>query len=193
MRTKTPRLPPLTDAELKPDQEALIAPLRASGRDFNINRLFARHPAAQIAFRYWATHVFYSENNSVGPRQREILVLRTAWGVKCAYEWARHMEIATRDGLTEDEIEAIKRPIAEGKWTPAEAALLRAADALVDDYHLPDDVWAELAKHFDDKQCMDAIFTVGLYAGLAMLLNSAGIQLDADCTLDPDLDMSDRA
>jgi alkylhydroperoxidase family enzyme len=134
--------------------------------------------------------VFYSENNSVGPRQREILVLRTAWRVKCAYEWARHMEIARRDGLREDEIEAIKRPIAEGNWSAPDAALLKAADALVADHHLPDDVWAELAAHFDDKQCMDAIFTVGLYAALAMLLNSAGTPLDSDVTLDPDLDVS---
>ncbi len=106
MRTKTPRLPPLRDDQLDAAQEALIAPLRGTGRDFNINRMFARHPAAQIAFRVWATHVFYSENNTVRPRQREILVLRTAWRVRSGYEWSRHMEIARDAGLREDEIEA---------------------------------------------------------------------------------------
>jgi alkylhydroperoxidase family enzyme len=188
MRTSTPRIPPLTDDELKPEQEALIAPLRATGRDFNINRMFARHPAAQIAFRYWATHVFYSDNNTMRPREREILVQRTAWRVKCGYVWSRHMEIARAAGLRDDEIEACKRPIEEGNWSARDAVLLKAADALVADYFIPDDIWAELSAHFDDKQCMDAIFSVGLYSSLAMLLNSAGLQIDHDVTLDPDLD-----
>jgi alkylhydroperoxidase family enzyme len=188
MRTDKPRLPPLKDGEMNAAQEALIAPLRGTGRDYNINRLFARHPAAQIAFRYWATHIFYSENNTVRPREREILILRTAFRVKSAYEWARHIDIALKAGLREDEIEACKRPIAAGNWSAADAALIKTADALVADYFIPDDVWADLSAHFDDRQCMDAIFTVGLYSSLAMLLNSAGIPLDNDVTLDPDLD-----
>ncbi len=188
MRTSTPRLPPLTDDQLDADQEALIAPLRGTGRDYNINRLFARHPAAQIAFRFWATHVFYSENNTVRPREREILVLRTAWRVRSAYEWARHMEIARAANVRDDEIEALKRPVSEGNWSAPDAALIKTADALVADHFIPDDVWAELSTHFSDKQCMDAIFTVGLYSSLAMLLNSAGLALDDDVTLDPDLD-----
>ena len=188
MRTNTPRIPPLTDDQLKPDQEALIAPLRATGRDFNINRVFARHPAAQIAFRVWATHVFYSDDNTIRPREREILVLRTAWRVKCGYEWTRHMEIARKAGLRDDEIEAVKRPVADGNWSARDAALIKAADALVADYFIPDDVWAELSAHFDDRECMDAMFTVGLYASLAMVLNSAGVPIDHDVTLDPELD-----
>jgi alkylhydroperoxidase family enzyme len=53
---------------------------------------------------------------------------------------------------------------------------------------VPDEVWDQLCAHFDEHQCIDAIFAVGNYALVAMFLNTAGIELDADVTLDPDLD-----
>ena len=46
---------------------------------------------------------------------------------------------------------------------------------------------AELARHFDEKQRMDVVFTVGQYTQVSMFLNTFGVQLDAGQTLDPDL------
>ena len=43
--------------------------------------------------------------------------------------------------------------------------------------------WARLSRHFDTRQLMEISFVVGTYLVLAFVLNSAGIQLDAD--LDP--------
>ena len=48
-------------------------------------------------------------------------------------------------------------------------------------------VWAELARHFQERQCMDMVFTAGQYTQVSMLLNSFGVQLDEGQVLDPDL------
>jgi alkylhydroperoxidase family enzyme len=95
---------------------------------------------------------------------------------------------ARRAGLRDEEMAALKRPIGELAWSAADAALIATADALVDDFFVPDDIWARLAAHFNDRQCMDAIFTVGHFTLLAMFLNTAGVPIDRDVTLDPDLD-----
>ncbi len=87
-------------------------------------------------------------------------------------------------------MEALKRPIAEGGWSASDAVLIATADALVDDFYVPDDLWAQLSSHFDDRQCMDAIFVVGHFVMLGMFLNTAGVPIDGDVALDPDLDMS---
>jgi alkylhydroperoxidase family enzyme len=68
-----------------------------------------------------------------------------------------------------------------------ERALLAATDDLNRDHFVSNASWAELKKHFTDRQCMDLVFTVGQYTQVSMILNSFGVQLDAGQTLDPDL------
>ena len=46
---------------------------------------------------------------------------------------------------------------------------------------------AELARHFQERQRMDMVFTAGQYTQVSMLLNSFGVQLDEGQVLDPDL------
>lgn len=191
MRTHTPRLEPLTDAELDAEQEEVMAPFRQLKGDFAVSRAFVRHPAALKAFRVWATHVM-SDKNPLPAREREVLALRTAWRVKSGYEWSRHVVFGRRAGLRDDEMQALKKPIAAGKWSARDAVLIEATDALVADCFIPDDIWAKLSALFNDKQCMDVIFTVGHFVMLAMFLNTAGVPIDPDVTLDPDLDVRPR-
>ena len=68
-----------------------------------------------------------------------------------------------------------------------ERALLAATDDLNRDHFVSNASWAEMKKHFTDRQCMDLVFTVGQYTQVSMILNSFGVQLDAGQTLDPDL------
>lgn len=187
MRTGTPRLPPMRDDELDAEQAEIVGEFKRLGGDFAVSRAFVRHPVALRAFRTWATYVM-SDKNPLPPREREILALRTAWRVKSGYEWSRHVLFARRAGVREEEMEALKRPLAEGGWSARDAALIETADVLVKDFFVPDDVWSRLAAQFNERQCMDAIFVVGHFVLLAMFLNTAGVPIDKDVTLDPDLD-----
>jgi alkylhydroperoxidase family enzyme len=177
----------VTDAEMDAEQQEIMAPFRKMGVDFAVSRAFVRHPTALKAFRVWATYVM-SDTNPLPPREREILALRTAWRVRSGYEWSRHLLFGRRAGLRDEEMEALKQPLAARGWQASDAALIAAADALVADFFIPDDLWKELAAHFNDRQCMDAIFTVGHFTLLAMFLNTAGVPIDSDVQLDPDLD-----
>lgn len=188
MRTDKPRLMPLRDDELDAEQEAVLAPFRASNGAIAITRTMAHHAAALKAFNVLALHVFSSSNNALTPRDKEILILRTAWLCRSGYEWARHELLGLRAGVTEAEVAALKRPIADGGWSERDATLVATADALVTDHFVPDDLWARLSGYFDPKQCIDAIYAVGLYTTVGMFLNTMGTQLDDDVTLDPDLD-----
>jgi alkylhydroperoxidase family enzyme len=89
--------------------------------------------------------------------------------------------------MTWEEVERVKGgPDAPG-WSAPDRALLQAADELHHDRFITDATWAALKAHFDDRQCVDLIFTAGQYTQVCMLLNSLGVQLDDGQTLDPDL------
>ena len=68
-----------------------------------------------------------------------------------------------------------------------EGALIGACDDLNRDHFVSNASWAELSKHYSERQCMDLVFTVGQYTQVSMILNSFGIQLEDGQTLDPDL------
>jgi alkylhydroperoxidase family enzyme len=186
MRLTEPRLPPLADDELNQAQEDVLAGFRASNRDYNIFRTFARDPAAFKAFLVWGGHVL-SNDNPLGARRREIAILRTGFLCKAGYEWARHVPIARHAGMSEAEIAAIKAGVGDAVWDQADRALLAATDALVSDHFIDDAGWHALCAHFTEAQRLALIFTVGQYAMVAMFLNSVGVQLDADVALDEDL------
>jgi len=181
-------LGPLKDEELDAAQEAIIAPFRAVNAAFGVARSMARHPRMLTAFRTWATYVMIDKNKLEG-REREIVALRTAWLIKAGYVWSRHLWYATNVGLSDEEREATKRPVTAHNWSAADAALIKATDALVSDFFIPDDIWAELSAHFDEEQCIDIIFVVGHFCMLGMYLNTAGVPIDPDVPLDPELDM----
>jgi alkylhydroperoxidase family enzyme len=113
-------------------------------------------------------------------RQRELMVLRVAWRTRSNYEWAQHVRLAPRYGITADDIDAIARGDDTGRWSPLEAALLGATDQLLDGYRVDDATWAVLAEHLDARQLVELVFVVGAYTCLAMAFKSFGLPLDDD-------------
>jgi alkylhydroperoxidase family enzyme len=186
MRLAKPRIAPLRDEEFNPEQLARLEKSRArDGSLLNIFRTLVRIPDAFRAFSWWGGYVM--SRNSLSPRDREIVILRTGWLCKSGYEWTQHHRIGLASGLSADEIERIKLGAGAEGWTAAERALLAATDDLHRDQFVSHAAWAELTEHFAERQCMDLVFTVGQYTQVSMILNSFGIQLDQGQTLDPDL------
>jgi alkylhydroperoxidase family enzyme len=185
MRLNSARVTLLQDAEITSEQQAVLAPLRASGKLYNIFRTFARTPRALQAFLAWGGYVL-STDNRLTPRQREIVILRVGYLCKSGYEFAQHAVIGAEAGLSPDELTKIKQGANAG-WPPDEATLIRMADELVSDHFVSDTTWAALRSYMDEHACMDAVYTAGQYTQVSMFLNTFGVQLDQGLVLDPDL------
>jgi alkylhydroperoxidase family enzyme len=146
------------------------------GPILNIFRTLANHPKLMKRWLVFGNHVL--AKSSLPPRERELVILRTGYRCRAAYEWSQHVEIARGSGLTDEEIDRVARgPDAEG-WSDLERALLRATDELHDEQFVSDATWAELSGHYDTQQLMDLVFTVGQYTLVSMALNTLGVQLE---------------
>lgn len=186
MRLAKPRIAPLKDSEFTDEQKERLGKAgERVGGVLNIFRTLIRVPDAYRAFKWWGGYVL--NRNSLTPRDREIVILRTGWLCKSGYEWTQHHRIGLQSDLSADEIERIKTGAGAEGWTPAERALIAATDDLNRDHFISNPSWVELSKHYSERQCMDVVFTAGQYTQVSMILNSFGIQLDEGQTLDPDL------
>lgn len=186
MRLAEPRIAPLQDAEFTEAQKEQLGKTGARvGGVLNIFRTLLRIPDAYRAFNWWGGYIL--NRNSLSPRDRELIILRTGWLCKSGYEWTQHHRIGLQSGLSASEIERIKQGAGADGWTASERALLAACDDLHRDHFVTNPCWAELTRHFTERQCMDVVFTVAQYTQVSMILNSFGIQLDPGQTLDQDL------
>jgi alkylhydroperoxidase family enzyme len=184
----TPRLSPVPKAEWPEEIATFIAGYRNSvrgdrpedGRQSGANLLgtLVRYPALAKAFLTFNGHFLYS--STLSARQRELLILRVAFLRRCDYEWAQHAILAEKFDIRPDEVTWVAvGPDAAG-WSPAEAALLKAADELVVDGAVSGETWAVLRQELDERQLMDVVFTVGTYETVAMALSSFGVEPEAD-------------
>lgn len=113
-------------------------------------------------------------------RDRELLILRTAWSCEATYEWVHHEALALGAGLTRDEIARVADGPDDAGWAPNDVALLRAADELHRDARISDTTWATLAPRYTEAQLIEVCMLVGQYHLVAFTLRSLGIQLEHD-------------
>ena len=64
--------------------------------------------------------------------------------------------------------------------TPLQTGLLRATDELFESDVVSNATWGTLAGLLDTRQLFDVMIAVGGYRSTSMLINSAGVQLDAN-------------
>jgi AhpD family alkylhydroperoxidase len=171
-----PRIPPVTEPDAEQAAALSKALPRADGAPLNVFATLAHVP--RLLRRVNALGGYFAVHGSLPPRDRELVVLRTAARTGSAYEAEHHRAIGAAAGLSGEEIEAALDPAREHPWTPADAALLHAADELTAQRTVTDGTWAALSATRDEPELLELLVLVGFYAMLAGVIDAAGIQLD---------------
>ncbi len=127
--------------------------------------------------KYWAYTVYFVDGYTIPFRDKEILILRTAWLSRGEYIWGRHYVRGKESGLTDEEIERITEGPAAPGWSDFDATLLRAADELHTSRFVSDATWNALSARYTEDQVREVVMIVGDYTQLAMFQNSLGAQL----------------
>jgi len=172
----TGRLTPLPEAEWDDDIRTALAgllPRRRRNAEGAGNALatLVRHPELAKALMPFSAYLLMK--SSVPARLRELAILRTAGRRRCTYELAQHRRMATKAGLTAEEIDAAVQGTAKGEL---ESAVLAAVDELDASSDLTDATWTTLTAHLTEQQVMDLVVTIGAYALLAMTFNALGVR-----------------
>ena len=139
--------------------------------------IFATLVRAPGLFRRWLPFGGKLLAGKLPARDRELLILRTAWNCRAGYECGHHVAIGLESGLTREEIDRVPDGPDSG-WPVTDAVLLRAADELHSEYRLADATWESLRARYDEQQLIELPMLVGHYHLLAMSLNSFGVELE---------------
>ena len=139
--------------------------------------LFAHHlPLSETWLPF--TDMLASDQSTLDPRLRELLIVRVAWRTQSGYEWGQHARMARDEGLTDEQLRAVTEGPAATVWTPLERALLTAVDEIIDGFGVSDTTWDTLGSSFEPAQLFELLFVIGGYLCLAGVLNSIGLRGD---------------
>jgi alkylhydroperoxidase family enzyme len=172
-----PRIAPGTRADigLVNHTIARVIGLAAGGAPPNIFLTLGRHRA----FRPWLRFAGKLMPGGRLPRRdSELVILRVAHLCSSPYEWGHHERLGRQAGLTADEIERVRSGPGAPGWSPRQALLLGAADALHNDRDIDDALWAALDVEFGEEELIELCLLIGHYEMLAMTLNALRVQPD---------------
>lgn len=174
--SNTVRLPPLEEDEWSPStRERLLASWLPAGqapaKPSTVRVTLSRH---EKLFEAWDPFGFAIFNGELPERDREVLVLRTAWLTRCRLQWAYHEAPAARAGLTGADISAI----IEGPNSAALEGWDRVLVSVVDQLHeqgtIDDATWEALADRYTTEQLIEVPMIAGHYMMIAYAVNSFG-------------------
>ena len=110
-------------------------------------------------------------------RTRELVVLRIAGMLGAAYEWQQHEAGARFQGVTDDELGALR----SGELTPftgRERAAIEFAEA-VEQRTVDDARWATAREHFSEVELVDLALIAGFYGLASRFVLAFDVDLEA--------------
>lgn len=166
------RIPPLTTDDATDEQVAAMG----AWTQMNWVAVLAHHPTLFAAQQALVRKVI--PQSDLPPREREIIVLRALEVCDETYELTHHILLAKNVGMTDEEIEAARK--GDDRLSDFERLLARAAEELVRDQRISDEVWAGLSEQYNTVQLLEVVGLVAAYVLIAMTTKTFGIQVEDD-------------
>jgi alkylhydroperoxidase family enzyme len=143
----------------------------------NLYRCLANHPALVAA---WTEFSKMLRHDTRTPRAlRELVILRGAQLMRSEYEWAQHLRMARKAGVTEAQISGLADWKNASVFNDREKAALRIAEAVTRG-RVSDEDYAEALCHFDHHDYVEIAAVAAFYAMVGRMLDAMGIELEPD-------------
>jgi alkylhydroperoxidase family enzyme len=180
-----PRIGPLPPEERTPRQQQLLDEIsmvvvdgvRKPREDKASLEILIRH--AELYLAHMGVASKYLSDCEMSIRERELAILRLGWLQQAPMEWASHVKIGKRNGITSEEIERVIAGSSAPGWNKQDRAILRAVEELHFDSMITDATWADLAEFFSDKKLIEIVILAGQYRTVAYYQNALRLPLPA--------------
>ena len=162
-----------------PEFAELVEKFRAGrrGRMINIYRMLLNSPPLAESWFNHSNAVRW--RTTLDGRLREIVIIRMGHLTQCDYVLRQHVPLlALADGLSIEECGALADWPGSKFFDARERAALAYADTMTRDIAVPDEVFAALKRHFDDRQIVELTVLIGTYNMNARVLRALELDLE---------------
>lgn len=164
---------PLIEETDHPELAESIAKIKGArgGRLINIYRLMLHSPALANAWFDLNQAVRYG--TQIDGQSRELAVIRVAILNDVEYVQRAHgPAYALKEGLTPEQVTALGSWRSSNLFSDQQKALLAYTDAMTRDIDVPEVVFAEVRRHFSERQTVELTMLIGAYNMLTRFLKA---------------------
>lgn len=113
-------------------------------------------------------------------RLRELVIMRIGWLTECSYEWTQHWRVASRLGVSSDDLAGVRDWQGYKGFGPTERAVLAATDDVVRDGAVSAARWADCERELgrDTKVLVELVTVIGAWRMVASILQSLEVPLE---------------
>lgn len=143
----------------------------------NLYKALGNHPELVAA---WAEFSKTLRHDTRTPRAlRELVILRGAQVMRSEYEWAQHLAMARKAGVSEVKIKNLASWRTSSEFSEQEKAALALAEAVTEG-RVSDEVYARAKKHFDDHDYVELALVAAFYAMVGRMIDAMGVELEPE-------------
>lgn len=143
----------------------------------NLYKALGNHPRLLAAWNEFSKTLRHDTRT---PRAlRELVILRGAQLMRSEYEWAQHLPMARKAGVSEDQIENLSSWKSSSHFDAREKAALALGEA-VTQARVSDEVYAEAMRHFDHHDYVELATVAAFYAMVGRMIDAMGVPLELE-------------
>ncbi|MGQ0430804.1 MAG: carboxymuconolactone decarboxylase family protein [Microthrixaceae bacterium] len=171
-----PRIPLLALDEAK--AATTVAGITEITADLNVFRVLLHHPKLARSVNDLLMGLLWE--NQLDARLRELVIMRLGWATGSDYEWTQHWRIAGSLQVDQADLLAVRNWRDEGRFGPAERAVLAATDETLADGAITAATWRACVEHVSDRHevLLELVAAIGAWRMISSILQSLDVPLE---------------
>ena len=166
---------PYIEEKDHPELAPLVARIKAErGKVLDLYKVLLHSPAVMEGWLGLFTAI--RQKTKLAGRYRELAILRVAVLNGADYEYQAHLPFARKEGTSAEQIAALKAWQVSPLFDAAERAVLAYTDAMTKQIQVPDELFAEVQKHFDAQDLVELTATIAGYNLVSRFLEAMQVQ-----------------
>jgi uncharacterized peroxidase-related enzyme len=142
----------------------------------NVVRALANSPG--LASKVFPLANYFMNESALDPRVRELAVLMLMKRCNCEYGFVRHIDIAKRCGLSQEQIDDVGNYQTSSRFTADDKVILRYAEDLTQKARVDDDLYAKAEKLVGKQNIIELTGAVAFWNMMARNLNALQVSLE---------------
>jgi uncharacterized peroxidase-related enzyme len=173
-----PRVPYVEKAAAAPEVQKLYESFESQFGIGVPNVVKALSNSPGLAAKVFPLANYFMNQSALDPRVRELAVLMLMKRCNCEYGFVRHIDIAKRCGLTQEQIDDVGNYQNSSRFTPDDKVILRYAEELTLNARVDDDLFARAEKLVGKPNIVDLTGAIAFWNMMARNLNALQVTLE---------------
>ena len=154
---------PLIEEKSHPELAGLIETIKSErgGKLLHLYQALLNSPP--VAEGWLKLFTAIRQKTKLAGRYRELAILRVALLNGAEYEYRAHVPFALKEGLSQAQMDAIPGWQLSRAFDDRERTVLAYTDAMTRGIRVPDAIFAEVRRHFDDRDVVELTATIAGY------------------------------